>query len=125
MRVADTPALYAAFVAGDGHHEQAHDRLGISEVTIVPSEILSETLALLQLRHGFEFARSAGSYLRELPHVRIEGATSGTVNAAWRHYEEAGGTLSLPDAFVVAWCLREGASAFTFDRAILKRVGGA
>ena len=123
MRIADTSALYAAFVAEDAHHAKAKDAMADPEPILVCTEILAETVALLQLRLGFEKARSAGAYLRGLRHVRIDGSSSAVAGTAWAEFERANGKLSLPDAFVVAWCQSERASALAFDKEIIKRAG--
>lgn len=118
MRIGDTSALYAAFVKEDAHHAAARSALEDPDPIPIPSEILAETIALLQLRLGFERARSAGIGLRATPHVRMEGPSKAVVTAAWAIFEAAGGKLSLPDAFVVAWCRNKDAPAITFDREI-------
>ncbi|MFA5862588.1 MAG: PIN domain-containing protein [Candidatus Thermoplasmatota archaeon] len=125
MRIADTSVLYGAFVIEDAHHVKARAALGDEEPLVIPSEIFAETIALLQRRLGFEHAREAGSGLRDLPHVRIEGSSNAIVRSAWQEFEEASGALSLPDAFVVAWCRTEGARPLSFDKRLFKRAGGS
>ncbi len=120
MRIGDTSALYAAFVAEDAHHARSRAALEDPEPVLVPTEILAETIALLQRRLGFEPARQAGAALRALPHVRLDGASPSLANAAWAEFERAGGRLSLPDAFVVAWCRAEGASPLSFDQGVVR-----
>ncbi|HLE96525.1 MAG TPA: PIN domain-containing protein [Candidatus Thermoplasmatota archaeon] len=121
MRIADTSALYAAVVAEDAHHERARAALEDADPIVVPSEVFAETVALLQLRHGFPLASKTAKAMRHLPHLRVEGSPSGVIAAAWSEYEAAGGALSLLDAFVVAWCAKERAPPLTFDREIAKR----
>jgi predicted nucleic acid-binding protein len=123
MRIADTSCLYGAFFPEDAHFERARAALRDPEPIIIPSEILAETLGLIQLRHKFATALAAGRYLRALRHVRIDGASPALVAAAWETFEESGGKLSLPDALVIAWCEAQGASALSFDDEILRRVG--
>lgn len=118
MRIADSSALYAVIVERDTHHEQARAALEDPEPIVIPSEIMAETVALLQMRLGFEKARAAGAGLRATPQVRVEGSSAAIVNGAWEIFEGARGKLSLPDSFVVAWCRSEGASPLTFDREI-------
>lgn len=121
MRVADTSCLYGAFIAEDAHHERARLAIGDPEPILIPTEILSETIALLRLRKSFAAAHAAGSALRALPHARVEGASTAIAAQAWTEFERARGKLSLPDAFVVAWCRAEHASPLSFDREINKR----
>lgn len=121
-RIADTSALYAAFVAEDKHHAEARKAFSRDEPTIVPSEIFAETLALLQYRLGFEAARSAGEALRGASHVRVGAATPSLVEAAWKAFVEAEGRLSMPDAFVVAWARAQSATPLTYDKEITRAI---
>jgi predicted nucleic acid-binding protein len=121
MRVADTSVLYAAFVAEDAHHAKGKAALADDEPIVVPSEIFAETVALIQWRFTFEQARLVGAFVRGLPHVRIESSSNSVGKAAWDEYETAGGAISLPDAFVVAWVRAEGAKPLAFDKRLLRR----
>lgn len=123
MRIGDTSALYAAFVAEDTLHEEGRTAVEDSDPILIPSEIFSETMALLQLRFDFDQAQKVGKFIRELPHVRVEGSPNALVRAAWEEYQDAEGDLSLPDAFVVAWCRAESARPLSFDRKLLRRAG--
>lgn len=125
MRVADSSALYAFFVETDGHHAAAVDALRQPEPVVVPVEIFAETLGLLQLRHGFLFARAAGDFLRGLPHVEFVAPDGRMAEAAWGMFLRGRGRVSYADATVVAGCLREGAEPLAFDRALKKLVARA
>lgn len=119
MRVADSSALYAAFVAEDHHHERARAELADAEPVVVPREILVETVDLLAFRFGHARGASALDALLELPHVRpaepvpLEGIVA--------EHRAAAGKLSLADAVVVQTCRALGASPLTFDREIRTR----
>lgn len=115
VRIADTSALYAGFSVSDIHHEEASAALRDPEPVIVPSEIYAETIALVHLRHGHGTAVAAGTALRELPHVDVEASTEALVRAAWTVFVDAGGSLSYPDAIVVARCRRHGVAPFAYD----------
>lgn len=117
-RIADTSALCAVFVGTDKHHAEAQRAFLLDEPTIVPSEILAETLALLHYRLGFDAARRAGEALRGAAHIRIAPATPSLVEAAWDAFVEAGGKLSMPDSYVIAWAKTDGSTALTYDKAI-------
>ncbi len=125
MRVADTSALYACFVPGDAHHGLAITALERPEPILVPAEILSEVLGLLEFRHGAPFARRAGAFLRRLPHVEVQPTPDepwdDLQGSAWDTFA-AGGKLSHRDAIVVAWCRKRGLQPFTFDQAIVKEL---
>lgn len=118
VRVADTSALYALFSMNDVHHTRALDAIEDPSPILVPPEILSETLALIQYRHGFALAEEAGAFLRGLPHVEIPVADEAATDAAWDAFRDAGGRVSYPDATVVAACRREGADVLAFDKNI-------
>lgn len=119
MRVADTSALYAVFVAGDAHHEAAREHIADPDPILVPAEVLGETLSLLHFRHGHAFARACGKALRALPHLEVQP----TPDDPWddllaRTWETFGATprLSYVDCVVVAWCLRRGLDPWTYDK---------
>ena len=123
MRIADTSALYALFSATDAHHAAARAAMEDPEPVVVPHEILAETLSLIQHRHGFDAALAAGRFLRALRHVKVRATPPRTTEDAWSAYADAKGALSLPDATVVAWCRREGATPLAFDRRLVRRAG--
>lgn len=125
MRVADTSALYALFSETDVHHAQARAALEDPEPIVIPGEIFSETVSLVQYRHGAAAAARAGNFLRTLPHVRIRTTPARTFQEAWTVFEDERGRLSLPDSVVVAWCEAEDAPVLAFDKAIERRVGAA
>jgi predicted nucleic acid-binding protein len=116
--------LYAFFVENDAHHGAAVEAVRAREPILVPVEILTETLGVLQLRHGFQFARSAGEFLRTLPHVEFAAPDATMADASWALYLRGKGKVSHADSVVVAWCFREGAEPLAFDRA-LKRLASA
>ena len=123
MRIADTSALYALFARADAHHKDASEAVEAREAIVVPAEIFSETLALIQYRQGFAAARDAGAFLRGIPHLRIRPSPERVITDAWGTFETSRGQLSFPDAVVVAWCRKEGAAPFAFDKALLHAVG--
>lgn len=125
MRIADTSALYAAFVENDVHHGEARAAFAVNEPTIIPSEIFTETISLFQFRHGFDRAREVGEALRRTSYMRIAPAPQSVLEAAWLAFVEAAGRLSLPDALVVAWAKHETAKPITFDEDIRRRVRSA
>lgn len=118
MRVADTSALYALFSENDVHHEEAREALENPDPVLVPAEIWSETIALIQYRQGFEDALRAGEYLLDLPHFDVKPSVKSRIEDAWSLFLNADGDLSQPDACVVALCLEEDAEPLAFDEAI-------
>ncbi len=122
MRIADTSALYALFSTTDVHHDEALDRLRSPETVMIPSEIWSETISLIQYRQGFGTAVSSGKALLGLPHVELLPSTIEILRHSWNIYRRSKGDLSLPDCVVVAWCLDMNATPLTFDKEIASRV---
>lgn len=118
MRIADTSALYALFARGDAHHARARSTLQDPEHIVIPSEIFVETINLIQYRIGHDEAVAASGFLRGLPNVQVRPSSPGVLSQTWAAHSEARGKLSLADALVVAWCLDEDATPFTFDRKI-------
>lgn len=89
---------------------------------MLPGEILAETLSLIQYRFDFKLAVRAGAFLRGLPHMDITPSTTSTLEKAWAIFQGAGGSLSYPDAVVVAACRGLGADPLAFDTALTQAV---
>lgn len=119
MRIADTSLLYALLSENDIHHEEAVRRMEDPETVLVPSEIWSETVSLVQHRQGFEVALMAGNDLLKLPHLELLPSRMDVIRAAWNVYGEADGGLSFANSMVLAWCAERDASPLTFDGKIL------
>jgi 5'-methylthioadenosine phosphorylase len=71
IRVADTSALYPVFDGDDAHHAQAREDLADPAPVVVPSEILVETINLIEYRFGFSPASTALERLLAKPHVSV------------------------------------------------------
>ena len=119
-RVADTSALYALFSEEDAFHPRAVDQVGDVDPIVVPSEILVETIDLIAYRFTFEAARQALAYLLHLPHVSVADRVE--VGPVQTVFDEARGSLSLADAFVVQTCAALGADALAYDEDLLTEV---
>lgn len=128
LKVVDTSALYALFMADDAHHRQAREELARGEPWLIPSEILAEATWLIQRRAGFEASAKAIGELRKLPTVEVQPTLDDPqediLASAWLEYRAAKGRLSYPDAVVVAWCRRRRLKPVTFDRELAKAVQG-
>ncbi len=119
-RVADTSALYAVFDSDDKHHDEARETLGDPTPVEIPSEILVETVNLLEYRFTWENACRALESLLSKPHVSV---AAGVPFAGVREvFQAAQGTLSLADAVVVQTARALGAEAWTYDGEIQARV---
>jgi|GEM_PF-2403429 len=119
MRIADTSILYALFSEGDVHHREAVRSMSDPETVLVPSEIWSETISLIQRRQGFEAANLAGEDLLGLPHVELLPSRLDITRASWVIFREGKGSLSLADSIVLSWCVQRDAVPLTFDGKIL------
>jgi predicted nucleic acid-binding protein len=122
MRVADTSALYALFSINDIHHKKAVDEFKKPDLIIIPLEIWSETISLIQYRQDHNAAKTAGEYLLNLPHVDLEISTRKMVSDTWKQYKNAQGKLSYPDAAVVTCCLAKNFKPVSYDKKIRKYV---
>lgn len=118
-RVADTSALYALFDGDDKHHDQARTALADPTPIWIPSEILVETVNLVEYRFGWAPAHRALGALLEKPHVSI--AEQVPMDGIWRTFQQAEGELSLADAVVVQTCRVHGSEPIAYDDAILGR----
>lgn len=117
MRVADTSALYAVFDADDAHHAAATKALADPEPIAVPTEILGETIGLIEYRMSWNAAKAALEDLRRTPHLRL--AERVDPDAVASVFVDSRGKLSLSDAVVVQTCRALAAKPLAFDRDIL------
>ena len=120
MQVADTSFLYALFSRTDEFHARAlKDARGV-ESLLIPAEILSETIALIQYRQGFPAARSAGAWIQGRQGIQLGLPSRRILARAWRTYDSSRGRVSYPDAVVLAWCAARAALPLAYDSAILR-----
>lgn len=115
MRIADTSALYALFNENDIHHEEAKKDFEDTNPIIIPPEIWSETLSLIQYRQGKEEAVRAGEALLDLPHVDLRSGNIKRLNSSWETFKESNRDLSFPDSVVISWCDDKKATPISFD----------
>jgi len=112
--VADTSALFALFAIDDPHHARARVELSRQRAFAVPSEILTETLAILQRRFGREASQAAFETLVAIPHARIAATRQAVVDRAVASSRQ-GGPLTYQDWIVVHSCALAGAQPWTYD----------
>jgi len=124
VQVADTSFLYALFSRSDVFHAKARKAARSTDAILVPSEIYSETISLIQYRRGFGPARDAGTWLRSQRKIQILGPSPSLLHRAWDIFRSARGQLSYPDAVVLGWCRERRARPLAFDRMILRRAKG-
>jgi predicted nucleic acid-binding protein len=126
VKVADTSALYALFRENDAHHGQAKAQLASGEGIVVPAEILTETLCLIQFRAGFPAAKAAAAFLARVPSVEVQPTHDNPWDdlqgEAARCFDASGGKLSRADAVVVAWCRKRGLQPWSYDRGLVASV---
>lgn len=120
MRVGDTSALYALFDEDDAHHDRAKAALEDPEPIAVPTEILVETVDLVEYRSTPGTARAALAWLLDRPNVRVADPVH--VPAVREIHADGEGALSLADAFVVQTCRALAADPLAFDEGIHSRV---
>jgi len=118
VRVADTSFLYAVLSTSDQFHEAATVEANKPEPILIPSEIFSETLALVHYRRGFKAARVACQWLRTQVGVRIAPPSPPILDDAWAIFVRRRGRLSYPDAVVLAWCSSVRGTPLAYDKAI-------
>lgn len=123
MKVADTSALYALFRENDAHHEKAKAQLATGEPVVVPAEILTETLCLVQMRAGFAPAQAAARFLAKTPGIEIQPTPDepwdDVLGEAARCFDAGAGRLSRADAVVVAWCRKRGIKPWSYDKGLV------
>ncbi|HYU06968.1 MAG TPA: PIN domain-containing protein [Thermoplasmata archaeon] len=121
VQVADTSFLYALFSKSDVFHERARKAATSADSLLIPSEIFSETVSLIQYRRGFVAARDAGAWMRSQKRIQILAASGSLLDRSWGIFRAARGRLSYPDALVLGWCRERRAKPLAFDSTILRR----
>ena len=120
MRIADTSFLYALFSQEDIHHERAIKDVKGPLPILIPPEILSECLALIHYRIGFPAAQTAGRWLRAQGGFRVLEGDEKTYDEIWNIFAGSKGSMSYPDAVVIAWSKKLKMSPLSYDEAIMK-----
>lgn len=123
MKVVDTSALYATLVVNDPFHRRATDVVASGEPLLVPAEIFSETIALVQYRHGSGAALEAARVLRGKPNIEIQPTPDDfweDILGAVPKIHAAHPKLSYPDAVVVAWAKARNLAVLAYDEALLE-----
>lgn len=115
MRLADSSYLLALFLSGDRNHSTAWEETARADPIMVISEVLSETLGVLQKRKGIDFARMAKEWLESKPHVQFAFTLRQHFDVASRVFAKAPERVNYVDAVLVAWVLDTGARLLTFD----------
>ncbi len=119
MWVADTSFLYSLFSETDELHSKAVSEASRARAFSIPSEILSETLALIHRRQGFQAARLAGGWIRSQANIEICVTSKSIIENTWESFTASKGKLSYPDSTVIAHCKALGARPLTFDETML------
>ncbi|MFQ5838606.1 MAG: type II toxin-antitoxin system VapC family toxin [Thermoplasmata archaeon] len=122
MRVADTSFLYALFSETDEFHHRAVEAVKQPRTILIPPEIFSETMALIQYRQGFRAAVRAGNWLRGESIFEVRPGGESPSEESWRIFRSSKGRLSYPDSVVLAWCKALKADPLAFDEAVAEGV---
>lgn len=121
MLVADSSALFALIDGEDPHHAKATAEARRQRPFTVPSEIVVETMALLQWRRGRAASLAFLEMLRGMPHARVAATRFAIVEQSVASTMLAG-PLSYPDWIIVHTCRATGAQPWTFDDDIKRAV---
>jgi predicted nucleic acid-binding protein len=123
VKVADTSALYALFRENDAHHAQAKAQLVTGEAIVVPAEILTETLCLVQFRAGFAAAREVARFLERTPCIEVaptpDEPWDDILGEAGRCFAASEGRLSRADAVAVAWSRKRRLAPWSYDEELV------
>jgi predicted nucleic acid-binding protein len=110
--------LYAVLSTSDRFHEAAAAEAAKPDPILIPAEIFSETLALVQYRRGFTVAKAAGEWLRAQRGVQLAPSSASVLERAWALFVRRRGRVSYPDAIVLAWCHSLRATPLAYDKGI-------
>ena len=116
--VVDSSAFFALVAEDDAFHQQAADYYRLllerEQELWTTSYVLSETIALLQRRHGFESARRFSAMIEG--RVRIHWVEGVLHEEAWRRLSARHGAgLNFVDWTVAVVAENMNAQIFTFD----------
>lgn len=124
MRLADSSFLLALFLSGDRNHGSADREAAKSEPILVLSEVLGETLGVLQKRKGIDFARLVKQWIEGKPHFQFAFTQRTHFDAASRIFMKAPERLNYVDSIVAAYAIASATTLLTYDedlRGALKR----
>jgi predicted nucleic acid-binding protein len=117
--VADTSFLVAVFDEKDRRQAEARKAFAAADRVLIPTEILVETLGVLQRKSGDQAARAALEGLVGIPNVRW-GETCNFTASSRIFRQERG--LSFADAIVVEQCIATGWLPLSFDEDQVKAI---
>lgn len=112
-RIADSSFLLAFFDRNDDRRPQAKAFLEDPQPILVPQEVASETLSVIQRRFGHEDSVRFWGSLLALPN--IQPVPCAPHDGTFARFRKAPGTMSFVDAAVVEHCVRRGARPLCFD----------
>lgn len=115
MRIADTSFLIALFNSGDRYHAQARKEAAEPDPIAIPTEVMAETLGVLQRRKGIDFARLAKDAIDQKSHFRVTFTQEAHYAEASRLFSDADERINFVDSIVVAWSLLERSPILSFD----------
>lgn len=115
MRLADSSFLLALFLSGDRNFSAADREAANPNPILVISEVLAETLGVLQKRKGIDFARLVKQWLDSKPHFQFGFTQRSQFDVASRVFSRSPERLNYVDALLVAWVLSSGAQLLTYD----------
>lgn len=115
MRLADSSFLLALFLSGDRNFAAADREAAKPEPILVLSEVLGETLGVLQKRKGIDFARLVKQWIEGKPHFQFAFTQRSHFDAGSRIFMKAPERLNYVDAIVTAWAVASSATVLTYD----------
>lgn len=119
MRLADSSFLVALFVSGDRNSAAAEREAARPDPILVPSEVLGETLGVLQKRKGIDFARLVKDWMDSKPHFQYVFTQRAHFDVASRMFRKSTHRVNYVDAVVIAWAWATGAAILSYDDDLL------
>lgn len=122
MRLADSSFLLALFLSGDRNFAAADREAARPEAILVVSEVLAETLGVLQKRKGIDFARLVKQWMEGKPHFQFVFTQRSHFDLASRIFVKAPERLNYVDSVIVAWAVASSASVLTYDEDLRRAI---
>lgn len=120
MRLADSGFLVALFQSGDRNYDAAEREASKPEPILIISEVLGETLGILQKRKGLDFARMVKQWLESKPHFQFAFTQRAHFDVASRVFAKAPERVNWVDAVLVAWAASVPAELVSFDQDLVR-----
>ena len=115
MRIADSGFLLALFLSGDRNFAAAEREATRPGAILIVTEVLSESLGVLQKRKGVDFARLVHEWILSRPFFQFVFTQRAQFDVASRLFAKSPERLNFVDCVLVAHATATKFPVLTFD----------